>query len=315
MISGMTISNFRGIADTVEVEFEEDLTALVGHNGSGKTTVIDAIRAFFERGTTIDDFNNKDKPVKISIRFSDLRPQLRTLAKCKNDDECEITFITDLENGSLTHRFEPAMSGTEWADFLDQSVIVIGSMDELGSEMIDLTGSPLIKLLRYDRSKTGTSKAAYDRYRNYMDTLPSLDDLSEGVSNKLKDMGSSLQIKFIRSNDEPNDMHNYEIYIKMKADGDFVEFSSNAGGHQRLASYALLLYLHDSNNSASGNKPVLVIDEPELHQHPIRQDTFYSVLRKLAENLQIIYATHSDKFISMKDLPRLRFLKNPAMRS
>ena len=310
MISRIAISNFRGIADTVEVEFEEDLTALVGPNGSGKTTVIDAIRAFFEKDTATGDFNNKDKPVKITIWFSDMRPKLRALAKCKNDGDCEITFITSLEKGKLKRRFEPAMTGTEWTDFLDQSVIVIGSMSELGSEMRDVKSSPLTKLLQYHRKRTGINQAAYDHYKKYMDALPKLDDLSEGVSNKLEDMESSLQINFAYSDAELKDMRGPKIDVKMKAGDDFVEFSSNAGGNQRLTSYALLRYLHDSsNNEALGYKPMLVIDEPELHQHPIRQDSLYSLFDTIKDSFQIIYATHSEKFLNVKDFSKIRFFQ------
>ena len=42
-LSRLKLINFRSCVDT-EVVFEDDLTVLVGENGSGKSNIIDALR-------------------------------------------------------------------------------------------------------------------------------------------------------------------------------------------------------------------------------------------------------------------------------
>jgi len=53
--------------------------------------------------------------------------------------------------------------------------------------------------------------------------------------------------------------------------------------------------------SAAGMATLYIIDEPELHQHPQRQDLVFDALRRLSEkpSSQVIYATHSPHFVSL----------------
>ena len=61
-LSKISIKDFRMFSDAVEVSFSKGLNLLVGENGSGKSSVVDAIRAllgeteFSRRGITEDDF-------------------------------------------------------------------------------------------------------------------------------------------------------------------------------------------------------------------------------------------------------------------
>lgn len=61
-LSKISIKNFRVFSDAVEVSFSKGLNLLVGENGSGKSTAVDAIRAllgeneFSRRGIIEEDF-------------------------------------------------------------------------------------------------------------------------------------------------------------------------------------------------------------------------------------------------------------------
>ena len=73
-LSNISIKGFRMFSDTVEVSFSKGLNLLVGENGSGKSSVIDAIRAllgeneFSRRGIVEEDFYSKycDSQKKLS---------------------------------------------------------------------------------------------------------------------------------------------------------------------------------------------------------------------------------------------------------
>ena len=61
-LSKISIKDFRMFSDVVEVSFSKGLNLLVGENGSGKSSVVDAIRAllgeneFSRRGIIEEDF-------------------------------------------------------------------------------------------------------------------------------------------------------------------------------------------------------------------------------------------------------------------
>jgi predicted ATP-dependent endonuclease of OLD family len=80
-IRKLKIKNFRGYCDETIVDFD-DLTAFIGKNDMGKSSVLEALDVFFNEGKGIikldkDDVNvfaraNEDNDISISVSFSDL---------------------------------------------------------------------------------------------------------------------------------------------------------------------------------------------------------------------------------------------------
>lgn len=80
-IKTIKIKNFRSYKDEVEIEFG-DLTAFVGKNDIGKSTVLEALDIFFNDGKGVikidkDDINKQalalgDNEIIISVRFEEL---------------------------------------------------------------------------------------------------------------------------------------------------------------------------------------------------------------------------------------------------
>ena len=74
-IQRLRIQNFRRFED-VTIDFPELTTSLVGMNGSGKTTVIDALNTLMalyspESKVAIDDFYDSSKPIKIAAELDE----------------------------------------------------------------------------------------------------------------------------------------------------------------------------------------------------------------------------------------------------
>lgn len=92
IIKAVLVQNFRSILD--ETLYCEELTALVGRNGTGKSSFLRAIELFYAVNPrcSIADFHAEDasQPIEITITFIDLSPE-----------ETE-RFSSYLENGELT---------------------------------------------------------------------------------------------------------------------------------------------------------------------------------------------------------------------
>lgn len=73
-IKSAHIKNFRSVLD-VEIEFDS-LTALVGRNGAGKSTILKGIELFYLTNPRLspEDFYNRDvaSPIEITLTFADL---------------------------------------------------------------------------------------------------------------------------------------------------------------------------------------------------------------------------------------------------
>ncbi|MFC1481099.1 ATP-dependent endonuclease [Candidatus Neomarinimicrobiota bacterium] len=85
-IESVRIKNFRGFND--ETVYFDDYTCFVGANGSGKSTVLNALNLFFRQDKdsqtdlkmlTSQDFHHNDteKPVRITVTFTDLSSEAK----------------------------------------------------------------------------------------------------------------------------------------------------------------------------------------------------------------------------------------------
>jgi predicted ATP-dependent endonuclease of OLD family len=71
-IASITIKNFRGFAAETTIRFDQLWTSLVGKNGTGKTSVLEAIRlatSFVGGKIRADDFFDDSKPIEITAEF------------------------------------------------------------------------------------------------------------------------------------------------------------------------------------------------------------------------------------------------------
>lgn len=66
------MENFRSLKN-IKIEFEKDLTVLVGENDSGKTSVIDTLKIMFENKLPeTDDFYWDSREIKIEIETDNM---------------------------------------------------------------------------------------------------------------------------------------------------------------------------------------------------------------------------------------------------
>ncbi|MFO7967346.1 MAG: AAA family ATPase [Archaeoglobaceae archaeon] len=71
MIKKLTIKNFRSLCD-VQINFEEDITVLVGENDSGKSSIIDVFKIMFENSEPeLDDFYSNADNIELEVEKED----------------------------------------------------------------------------------------------------------------------------------------------------------------------------------------------------------------------------------------------------
>ncbi|MDI9540354.1 MAG: AAA family ATPase, partial [Bacillota bacterium] len=94
-ISELILEGFRGFKNEQIIEFHEGINVIIGHNNSGKTTVIKALELLFgeksNKQLSIDDFNKK---VKID-ELKEKPPYITISAKLKESND-EDEYSDDL---------------------------------------------------------------------------------------------------------------------------------------------------------------------------------------------------------------------------
>jgi putative ATP-dependent endonuclease of the OLD family len=107
IIESIYIKNFRSILE--ETLYCEDLTALVGANGSGKSSFLHALELFYGHMQKVDseDFYNEDitKDIIIALTFKELKEEKEIFSKYIQNDKLNVERIFTWNNGKVTAKY------------------------------------------------------------------------------------------------------------------------------------------------------------------------------------------------------------------
>ncbi|HQA04314.1 MAG TPA: AAA family ATPase [Thermodesulfovibrio thiophilus] len=160
---------------------------------------------------------------------------------------------------------------------------------------------------KYKKKQTGGEKTISSQYDTLAGSLRGIVDeksvLINGINEKVKAIccdDKNFQIDFIDI-DQP-----YKSAFVAKKEGEKLLLPDNLGsGFNILIAYALFAYVADQEKIPI----VLIIDEPELHMHSDWQKKMYEVFTNQTD-LQFIYSTQSENFISLKNWKQIRSISN-----
>ena len=194
--------------------------------------------------------------------------------------------------------------------------------------------SPLQRLLDVIVSEPANANADMTKLREYVrkayqkiypEDAAELTSIASVISHDLAAFapGSSIELGWTQGYEPPLDPP--PIAVKVVEDAYASDIAEKGHGVQRaviMAVISVLDKLQEMLETVSGTPPgtspmrdlLLLIEEPELYQHPIRARHFAEALRGRAcgastKKTQIIFSTHSPNFISLSDFPGIRLLK------
>lgn len=268
MIKNLTISGFRGFGEAQTIDFAmpnkakegSGLTIITGANNSGKTTIIESIRAF----------NGSDSP-----SFSEGRRNHHTGGKISlqlTDEEGKTYSITSLDgNGSSTKKngsfsllyyVLPSRRAVsfEFGKHLWDRDQYIGIAQTLNDQRESSLSGFEARIFQIESNKTD------------------FDSILKRI------LGSDFQWAIDR-----RDTGNY--YIKYIKEG--ITHSSEGVGDGIWSIFTICAALFDAKDN-----DVIVIDEPELSVHPSLQKKLMSLFLEFSKNHQIIICTHSPYFVN-----------------
>ncbi len=273
MIKSISIQGFRGYSEKQEISFSlpngisgSGLTFLVGANNSGKTTIIEAIRAF-------NGYQHESPSFSVGKR----NPKVNNIVELSLEDESgNKCIIKTVESGGSSTTKLPNQS---------YSFYVLQSR----------------RFIEYEFGQGEQSREDYLRGSNKLDSKRT--SQLNGFSLRLFAMQKNkarfdIMLKKILGIDiewtiDQNDSGNY--FIKYVFEG--ITHSSEGIGDGIWSIFTICDALYDSTERGT-----IVIDEPELSIHPRLQKRLMTILAEESKNKQIIISTHSPYFVNWESI-------------
>lgn len=205
-------------------------------------------------------------------------------------------------------RVRPNLHLRRFADRVEQGL--------LDDDRYDYGNLCLLKLLGFnardlanlgDASDPGNDQEAFDRYRRQLD-----------------ERGITLNAASVRLTDEirsiwkPGRTRAAADTIRIQADGQYlkvvvedelgveIEIDQRSAGFQWLVSFFVVFFAEadDAHSNA-----ILLLDEPGLSLHGLKQRDFRQTLSRLAEGNQTVYTTHSPFLVGSEELDLVRVVE------
>lgn len=333
-LNRIKINNFKCF-ETESFELHPQLNILMGNNGTGKTSLLEAFRILIgSLYLAFDKYKEKiEMPgiIKDDIRLktigNNLEPQIPTsvMANAIVDKE----FIQRQDHSQLFETDEiswlrsmETFGGKTTTRDAKEMLMVSKNIQEAvrHGDNVDI---PLIAYFSTDRYKkerreTDISKAG-SRMRGYFNALDTttntkffldlyytetLDELQNGTSSPLlaavnKAVRQCLDCQTMRYNLKTKEL------MMVYANGDFLPFNLLSDGIRctlamvmEIAFRCYLLNPHRGENAPAMTKGVVLIDEIDLHLHPSWQLHILNDLRAAFPKIQFIVTTHAPLVIS-----------------
>ena len=325
-IEKIDLADYRG-AEHLVLNFDEKITVLSGVNGSGKTSVLEALAIMLSRligricsntGTgrffTEADVRSgsSEMVANIEIDFSGETIGWRVVKGAKKKKPQTITNLKNLV--SLAEKVRSKLEGDEQAN-LPIAVYYSVNRSVLDVPLRIRKTHLFDQLAAYENTLTGQRndfRLFFEWYRNredyenemLRDDEGFLDRQLEAVRQAIEIFTNFSQIRVRRNplrmevlkNDEPLD-------VRQLSDGEkcLLALVGDLARRIAVANPAEQNPLHGSG--------VVLIDEIDLHLHPAWQRNVLSKLMRTFPNCQFIVTTHSPQILGEVDAEQIRLLR------
>jgi predicted ATP-binding protein involved in virulence len=309
-LTQVTIENFRCF-EHMEMDLDPHLNVIVGNNGSGKTSVLDAIviGLFAEgAGNSRIEFANVD-----DLRVDAQGP---TNVAIDADDFVHSVELLQLDGEEGWGLWGRRLSTNQFGEL----VRAYYRASRGGRDLVKQPSQPMESAGWFDASSgyQESERWFYDREVEELRLKNELEDLSitlaplDAVRNAIS-RHVVPQAKSIRFTSRPP--HVLKVNWRENGDSQSLAVSQLSDGYKNM----LALVMDFARRLAEANphldnpldaEAILLIDEIELHLHPKWQQTVLGDLRKTFPNTQIIVSTHSPQVLTTVESKHIRILKD-----
>ena len=283
-IEKVHIKNVKGIKD-LELSFKKDnkildIIVLAGINGSGKTTILEAIKDFFYNENV-----NYDEPEKSNVNLDIF---LEEFEKYSSYNLKRVKFLNTFHYKKSDNN---TSSQNQTINNFESLAKIIYVPAENNFEKVKTDTTTLLRISQFINIINSNVIKDIPSYiatrRNYLATIEedlTMKEITNKVINEINGIFDILELD-VKLKGFSKDEKTLPIFENSA--GEEFDINDLSSGEKQLFLRTLSIKMLEPNNS------IILIDEPELSLHPKWQQRIIEVYKKIGENNQIIIATHS----------------------
>lgn len=332
-ISELNIKGFRFFNDNFTLSLNKGLNVLVGENGSGKSTVIDAVRLLLgedeynRSGIFLNDFHRpfslksatSVENIRIDCVFDELEEleQVAYLPWLRPSDlnQAEL-HLEAINKEDARGRIRKSMWGGtsrrgtfEWELVNSINCVYLPPLRDAEEKLSSYRGSRLARLLISLNGSGDEDKRLEEKVKEQNNELlsdPLIQNANGLIKKSLVDsvgeiLGQDVSIQFSEINFNKIVHQLRLLFFPEIKNGEipreaFRDLSENSLGYNNLLYLATIIAEMEAKSYVSTTSlKVLLIEEPEAHLHPQLQTRLLQYLKSAAKenNIQVIITTHS----------------------
>ena len=284
-IEKVHIKNIKGIKD-LELSFKKnnkilDVIVLAGVNGSGKTTILESIKDFFNNRYI--NYNNQIIDLNIFLENS----EKILFEEFQKEDIYKNKFSSFFHRLAVLNSENTLNNKTQGENFPKIIYVPANNIfEEVETKSTTLSRNyEFINIVNSELMEDIPSYIA--TRRNYLATIEedlTMKEVTNIIVNEINSIFSILEldVKLKGFSKDEKTMPIFENSV-----GEEFDINDLSSGEKQLFLRTLSIKMLEPNNS------IILIDEPELSLHPKWQQRIIEVYKKIGENNQIILATHS----------------------
>lgn len=347
-LSKLTINGLRAINKQSSFTFDNGLNIIVGENGCGKSTLIDAIRLIlFEDGYSRTGIEEKDfhrdiksgkyeSLISIKATFTELSEDQRAIYLTWLDNNFDAVLNLNVER-KYDNRYrlkrnvwggESSNSIFEWDILNGVQCVYLPPLRDANKELRSKRGSRLARLLinlsREDINgvrESGELLEIEEEMKTFNQTLEGNERIKKAnqlINSSLKEtlgevFAQSTKIQF-SDFDFEKIVQSLQLlffpFLNDSKDVVFRDLAENSLGYNNLIYLATILAEFEGLKSDNRYPRLLLIEEPEAHLHPQLQIRLLKYLAEQAENnhIQVIVTTHSPVLASSVSIEKIKVM-------
>lgn len=294
------IKNYRNLSDKT-IQFDSQINFLIGENNLGKTNILELIHAFFNTGKfQEDDFENKEESIEITLILKYSDDEIGFFEDNFDIEDCHSITIFAIQD-SVDERLEYYHGDVTGRKLSASTIRKINTLyyyaQRMPSKEVDFrrnNGSGKVLNYLIQSSLSGLSLNERDLFK-----IDDMEKIVGSINTNLKKIntitGDTIQAYF--------DENPEQILCRMLGIGDINGRDLSKLGEGIQYAFNILLQIVENIYSVkSSRKPekfeerliisngkklypiLLILDEPEVHQHPYRQRSLMKKITALLDN-------------------------------